>query len=51
MKKFILVAAGVMLLSNAAFATTKTTNVNKGEIYTVSSSAPITIQSDDPGGW
>lgn len=52
MKKIILAAiAAVMLLSNVAFASTKTTNVTNGKSYTVTSSAPITIQSQNPVGW
>jgi len=52
MKKFILVAiAGVMLLSNVAFASTKTTNVTNDKSYTVPSSATISLQSENPGGW
>lgn len=52
MKKFILATiVGVILLSNAAFATTKITHVNQDKSHTVSSLSQIRLQSNDPGGW
>ena len=52
MKKIILSAiAAVMLLSNVTFASTKTTNETNDKSYTVPSSATISVQSQNPGGW
>ena len=52
MKKIILVViAGAMLLSNVAFATTKTSDKNISKSHAVSSTSQFHLQINNPGGW
>jgi hypothetical protein len=52
MKKIILVViAGAMLLSNVAFATTKTSDKNISKSHAVSSTSQFHLQVNNPGGW